>query len=66
MKLEEMQTMEQLQLFDQVEEWKKELLKLRIEASIQKKAESPHKFKELRRNIARALTVNRQKEMEGK
>ena len=65
MKLEEMKALSQEQLLDNVEDWKKKLVQLRIEASIQKKAEKPHKFRELKTQIARALTLYRLKEMEG-
>ena len=65
MKFEEMKTLSGDQLSDVVGDWRKELLKLSIDASLQKKAESPHKFKLLRKQIARALTLLKQKQMEG-
>ncbi len=61
MKLEEMKSLSNDQLEDKIGDWKNEILKLKIDASLQKKSEAPHKFKLLRKQIARAFTLIKQK-----
>lgn len=49
------------QLLTNVENWKKEIIKLKIQRSRDRKSDKPHMFKELRKNIARAYTFMQQK-----
>lgn len=66
MKLEDMKALEVKQIEDLISEWKQELFKLRVNASIQKKAEKSHMFSLLRKRIARGYTVVRQKQQVSK
>jgi len=57
MNLDEMKKLSTEQLIDLVGDTRKELFKLSVNASLEKKAEAPHKFKLLRKQIARANTL---------
>lgn len=61
MKLEEMKSKSEQELEEQVTIWKKELVKMKFAASLEKKAEKPHQFKETKKQIARAKTLINQK-----
>lgn len=63
--LEEMKGMSEKDLIDQIDLWKSELTKITFESNLQKKADKPHMFKYLKKQIARAKTVARQKQMQG-
>ena len=62
MKLEEMRQLEIEELQKDIEKWKKEFFVEKMAASREKKAKKPHIFSFLRKRIARAYTVIRQKE----
>ena len=57
MTLDEMKNLSRDELAKHIQDWKKELAKLRIAAMMQKKADKPHMFKEIKRRIARAHTL---------
>ena len=57
MTLDEMKKLNSDELQKHIQDWKKELTKLRVTAMMQKKADKPHMFKELKRRIARAHTL---------
>ena len=63
--LEEMKGMSIQDLMDQIDSWKVEYVKDSFEADLQKKVAKPHRFRLLRKQIARARTLIRQKQMEG-
>lgn len=65
MKFEEMKTMSKEQLEDKIEDWNQELFKLNVAKDLEKKAEKPHMFSLLKKQIARAKTLMRQKNSEG-
>jgi ribosomal protein L29 len=58
---EEIQKLSAKELEKFIDDGKTKLTKLRIAAMMEKKAEKPHKFKQLRQQIARAHTELRQK-----
>ncbi len=60
MKFSEMKTLTSRQLLDFVDNCKEDLFKKRVVMSLHKKCEHPHKFKILRKQIARAHTLIRQ------
>lgn len=62
---EEMKSKSTKDLENQIDLWKDELTKITFESNLQKKAEKPHLFKHLKRQIARAKTLIREKEMQG-
>lgn len=62
---EEMKSKSTKDLENQIDLWKDELTKITFESNLQKKAEKPHLFKRLKRQIARAKTLIREKEMQG-
>lgn len=64
MKIEDIRKLSKEQLLDLVNDSRKELLKLAINASLEKKATAPHKFKLLRKQIAQANTILTQKELQ--
>ena len=57
MKFEDIKKLTKEDLEGHINDWKKQLVKLRIKSMLEKKAEKPHLFKELRKRIARAHTV---------
>ena len=57
MTLDEIKKLNNDELIKHIVDWKKELMKLRVSAMMQKKAEKPHMFKVLKKRIARAHTV---------
>jgi ribosomal protein L29 len=59
MTLDEIKKLSKEALEKHIIDWKKDLMKLRISAKIQKKADKPHMFKEIKRRIARAHTQRR-------
>ncbi|MBS0584819.1 MAG: 50S ribosomal protein L29 [Verrucomicrobia bacterium] len=61
MEWEKLKELEPQQLEDQIRSWQKERFQLRVEASRQKKMEKPHHFQAIRKQIARAYTLIRQK-----
>ncbi len=63
--LEELRSKSVQALQDQIDLWREEYTKLKIEANLQKKAEKPHMFRFLRKQTARAMTLIKQKQMEG-
>jgi ribosomal protein L29 len=64
MKLDEMKALQVPELEDKISDWKRELIVLRVQADIQKKAEKVHMFRLLRKQVARAYTLIRQKQIE--
>jgi large subunit ribosomal protein L29 len=64
MKASELRKLSLEELRKKVDEWKMELLKLRFKKQIQG-LENPMAIRKLKRDIARALTVIREKEMRG-
>ncbi len=64
MKLQEMLGLDQKQLESQIEGWRAELFKERVNANRNKKAAKPHVFPKLRRQIARAFTLINQRKAE--
>lgn len=60
-KKEELKNLSVEELESRIEEAQKELFHLNTDKSVQKKAENPHKFPEVRRNIARMKTLLNQK-----
>lgn len=64
MKWNEMKTLSNEQLEDKIADWKNELYKAKVSASMQKKVEKTHVFPQLRRQIARAYTLIKQKQMQ--
>ena len=65
MNIKEMKTMSIKDLEEKINLFRDEYTKTAFEANLQKKAEKPHKFKLLKRQIARAKTVIKQKQIEG-
>ena len=63
--LEELKSKSVKDLQDQIDLWKTEYVKLRISANMQKKSDKPHMFGYLKKQIARAMTLIKQKQMEG-
>ncbi len=63
--LEEMKKMSLKELEDQVDLWRTEYTNITFNANLQKKAEKPHMFNLLRKQIARAKTVVKLKQMQG-
>ncbi len=63
MKKEEMRSLPVEELEGQINKWKKELFKLSVKASVEKRAEKPHLAGEIRRRIARAHTIITQKQL---
>ena len=61
MKLEEMRALDEQQLKNHVQDCRKELLKERVAANRNKKANKPHLFAALRKQIAQAYTIMNQK-----
>ena len=59
MTLDEIKNLKTDELEKKIIEWKKELMKLRITAKMQKKTEKPHMIKVIKKRIARAHTVKR-------
>lgn len=59
MTLDEIKKLSNEELEKHIVDWKKELMKLRITAMMEKKADKPHMFKVLKKCIARAHTVRR-------
>lgn len=59
MTLDEIKNLKTDELEKNIIEWKKELMKLRVSAMMQKKADKPHMFKVIKKRIARAHTVKR-------
>lgn len=57
MTLDEIKKLSGDELEKHIADWKDELTKLRVAAMMQKKADKPHMFKELKRRIARAHTI---------
>ncbi|MDQ7038326.1 MAG: 50S ribosomal protein L29 [Aquificota bacterium] len=64
MKASELRKLSVEELKKKVDEWKMELLKLRFKKQIQG-LENPMAIRNLKRDIARALTVIREKELRG-
>lgn len=64
MKFQEMKQLSKEQLVDIIEDSKKEIYKLSIQASMEKKSATPHKFKMLRKKIAQAKTRITQNELQ--
>lgn len=63
MNAEEMKTLSVEQLKDAIQDWKKELFALSVKLNREKKAEKPHMFVLLKKQIARAKTFIRQNEL---
>jgi len=61
MKLEEMRKLSLEELKCRVVNWKADLLKEFVTAGRNKKAKYPHKFPQLKKQIARAYTLLREK-----
>ncbi len=61
MEWEKMKEMSAEQLENQIRDWRKERFLLQVEASRQKKMDKPHHFQGIRKQIARAYTLIRQK-----
>ena len=61
MTLDELKKLTSEELEKNILEWKKELMKLKVTAMMEKKSEKPHMFRVLRKRIARAHTVCREK-----
>ena len=57
MTLDEIKKLSEDELKKHIADWKKELMKLKVSAMMQKKADKPHMFKVLKKRIARAHTV---------
>lgn len=57
MTLDEIKKLNNEELEKHITDWKKELMKLRVSAMMQKKADKPHMFKVLKKRIARAHTM---------
>lgn len=57
MTLDEIKKLSNDELETHIMEWRKELMKLRVAAMMQKKADKPHMFKVIKKRIARAHTV---------
>jgi len=57
MTFDEIKKLSEKELESNIIAWKKELMKLRVAAMMEKKADKPHMFKELKKRIARAHTV---------
>ncbi|MCH9621256.1 MAG: hypothetical protein S4CHLAM20_06740 [Chlamydiia bacterium] len=57
MTFDEIKNLSNEELEKNIVEWKKELMKLRVAAMMEKKADKPHMFKVLKKRIARAHTV---------
>lgn len=57
MTLDEIKKLSKEELESNIVSWKKELMKLRVAAMMEKKADKPHMFKVLKKRIARAHTV---------
>ncbi len=64
MKASELRKLSIEELKKKVDEWKMELLKLRFKKQIQG-LENPMAIRKLKRDIARALTIIREKELRG-
>ncbi len=64
MKASELRKLSVEELKKKVDEWKMELLKLRFKKQIQG-LENPMAIRNLKRDIARALTIIREKELRG-
>lgn len=64
MKASELRKLTVEELKKKVDEWKMELLKLRFKKQIQG-LDNPMAIRNLKRDIARALTIIREKEMRG-
>ena len=64
MKFEEMKTLSEEKLIDHINDWKKELFKISVAKDREKKAAKPHMFTELKKRVARANTLIRQKKSE--
>ena len=62
-KLEELRTMELVQLQELMLQYAKELLNMRLQHTQSKQVKS-HRFQQLRREIARIKTVVRQRELQ--
>ncbi len=65
MKARDMREMDNQTLLDKLEGFKKQLFELRMKRS-SAGADKPHLFKSLKRDIARILTVLRERELAGK
>ncbi len=65
MSLEELKSKSVPDLHDQIDLWREEYTRLKIVANLQKKAEKPHMFRLLKKQTARAMTLIKQKQMEG-
>ena len=65
MRLEELRSKSVQGLQDQIDLWREEYIKLKIAANLQKKAEKPHMFGLLKKQVAQAMTLIKQKQMEG-
>jgi ribosomal protein L29 len=61
MTLDELKKLSSEELENSILDMKKELMKLKVASMIEKKTEKPHLFKVLRKRIARAHTVRREK-----
>lgn len=62
---EEMKSMSDKDLENKIDLWRDELTKITFESNLQKKADKPHLFKHLKKQIARAKTAIREKRMQG-
>jgi large subunit ribosomal protein L29 len=62
----ELKQLSEQELASRLQEFKKELLKLNVQVASGANTSNPGKLKQTKKNIARILTVLREKEVQGK